>query len=170
LGGVSGGSSAQSQEATKFEVRIRINEAEGFRPGMSVSCEIESRYRTNVLTVPIASVTTRMPNLTNQLATASSTNVTSATATNSSPKADSIGKDALRPIEVVFVVDGDKVKQVPVKIGISDEAYWEIIEGLKDGDEIVSGGFQAIGRDLQDGKLIKKNTPEAGSTSTVPQT
>ena len=52
---------SQSQEATKFEVKIRINEKENFRPGMSVNTEIETRYRTNVLTVPIAAVTTRLP-------------------------------------------------------------------------------------------------------------
>ena len=57
----SSSSSSSSQEATKFEVRIRINETEAFRPGMSVSTEIETRYRTNVLTVPMASVTTRPP-------------------------------------------------------------------------------------------------------------
>ena len=54
-------SSSTSQEATKFEVRIRVQEKEDFRPGMSVTAEIETRYRTNVLTVPIASVTSRLP-------------------------------------------------------------------------------------------------------------
>src|ERR1039457_5899408 len=54
-------SSGSSQEATKFEVRIRIQEKEAFRPGMSVNSEIETCYRTNVLTVPFASVTTRPP-------------------------------------------------------------------------------------------------------------
>ena len=49
------------QEATKFEVKIRIAEKEVFRPGMSVTAEIETRYRTNVLSVPIQSVTTRLP-------------------------------------------------------------------------------------------------------------
>src|SRR5208283_3849459 len=52
---------ATSQEATKFEVRIRIQEKEAFRPGMSVTAEVETCYRTNVLTVPFASVTTRPP-------------------------------------------------------------------------------------------------------------
>ena len=52
---------AASQEATKFEVRIRIQEKEAFRPGMSVTAEIETCYRTNALTVPFASVTTRPP-------------------------------------------------------------------------------------------------------------
>ena len=49
-----------SQQATQFEVRIRVNEKEpAFRPGMSVTAEIETEYRTNALTVPLASVTTR---------------------------------------------------------------------------------------------------------------
>ena len=54
-------SSSQSQEATKFQVRIRLSDKEDFRPGMSVSADIETEYRTNVLTVPLASVTTRPP-------------------------------------------------------------------------------------------------------------
>ncbi len=54
-------SSGSSQEATKFEVRIRVKEKESFRPGMSVTAEIETRSRTNALTIPIASVTTRLP-------------------------------------------------------------------------------------------------------------
>jgi len=54
-------SGSGQQEATKFEVRIRIQEKEVFRPGMSVTAEVETRYRTNVLAVPIQSVTTRTP-------------------------------------------------------------------------------------------------------------
>src|SRR5882724_249724 len=56
-----GASSGNQQEATKFGVKIRIKEKEAFRPGMSVTAEIETRSRTNVLAVPIASVTTRLP-------------------------------------------------------------------------------------------------------------
>ena len=61
---------------------------------------------------------------------------------------------------MVFIVEGDHVKMVPVKIGISDEDYWEITEGLEEGQEVVSGGFKAIGRELEDGKKIRKGTPE----------
>lgn len=159
-----------SQEATKFEVHIRVNEPESFRPGMSVSCEIETRYRTNALTVPIASVTTRMPNFgTNKSpskATSPTNSIASAnpTSTNSATKADRKSKDAMRPVEVVFVVDGEKVKQVPVKIGISDESYWEITEGVNEGDEVVSGGFRAIGRELEDGKKIRKGSEMEAKT------
>ena len=54
--GLPGGGGGQSQEATKFEVRIRVDEKEELRPGMSVTADIETRYRTNVLTVPIQAV------------------------------------------------------------------------------------------------------------------
>jgi HlyD family secretion protein len=45
---------------------------------------------------------------------------------------------------------------VPVKIGISDDNYWEITEGLTEGQEVVSGSFKAITRELEDGKKIRK--------------
>ena len=54
-------SSSQSQEAPKFEVKIRIEDREPFRPGMSVTAEIETRSRKGVLAVPIQSVTSRLP-------------------------------------------------------------------------------------------------------------
>jgi HlyD family secretion protein len=135
-------SSSTSQEATKFEVRIRIGETEAFRPGMSVSAEIETRYRTNALAVPLASVTTRAPK--NPAGTNTVTGVERKT------------KDSAKPSEIVFVVNGNHVKSTPVKIGICDDNYWEITEGLTEGQEIVSGGYRAISRDLDDGKKIKK--------------
>lgn len=173
------GSSSSSQEATKFEVRIRVQEKEEFRPGMSVTAEIETRYRTNVLTVPIASVTTRLPKekekagegkpgsgtngaaaKTNSTATATATNKTSAelsaTDGTNSAKADKKSKEPPKPIEVVFLVNGERATMVPVKIGISDDSYWEITEGLKEGQDVVSGGYRAISRDLEDGKKVKK--------------
>ena len=58
------------------------------------------------------------------------------------------------------MVEGDHVKQVPVKIGISDDNYWEITEGLSEGQEIVAGGYKAVSRELEDGKKVRKSTPE----------
>lgn len=172
----SGGS---SQEATKFEVKIRIQEKENFRPGMSVSAEIETRYATNVLTVPIAAITTRVPKTNAPAATltnspAASTNIASAKVTSpnppstnmasvtntNAPKSDKKTKEQQKPVEIVFVTEGDHVKQMPVKIGISDSDYWEITEGLKDGQEIVSGGYKAVNRELEDGKKFRKGKPE----------
>jgi HlyD family secretion protein len=169
--------SASTQEATKFQVKIRVKEKAAFRPGMSVTAEIETRSRTNVLCVPIASVTTRLPkdkSGTNNMASASSTGTNktastsaSTTASTTSPSTGSGGapgmekkaKEGFKPVEVVFLMDGDKAKMVPVKIGISDDSYWEITEGLKEDQDVVSGGYRAISRDLEDGKKIKKGPP-----------
>jgi HlyD family secretion protein len=198
LNSLSAASSSSTQDATKFEIRIRINEKESFRPGMSVTGEIETRSRTNVLAVPFASVTARPPKpppkppgkspKTNSVSPASKaanivkaggseTNIVKAggsetntakvvgSETNTAPtgsgatnvaKADKKAGEPQKLVDVVFVVEGDHVKMAPVKTGISDETHWEIVEGLKEGDEIVSGGFRAISRDLDDGKKIRK--------------
>ena len=144
-----GGGGQQGQEATKFEVKIRIQEKETFRPGMSVTAEIETRSRTNVLSVPIQSVTTRLPK--------------DAKTNAPPPQAGQTGKTdkASKPVEVAFVLDGSRVKSVPVKRGISDDTHVEIIEGLKEGQEVVSGGYKAISRDLEDGKRVKIGTEPA---------
>jgi HlyD family secretion protein len=167
LGSLGSSSSSSGQEATKFQVRIRIKEKELFRPGMSVTAEIETRSRTNVLAVPFASVTARPPKIskTNSVASISNkTNLAAADPPTNAVATDKKPADAKKNVDVVFVVDGDHVKMVPVKTGISDESRWEIVEGLKEGDEIVSGGFRAVSRDLDDGKKIKK-----GATDTKEQ-
>lgn len=171
------GSSASSQEATKFEVKIRIKEKEPFRPGMSVTAEIETRSRTNALVVPIASVTARTPKAppapaaskpakdpqgTNGvLEVAAKTNAHGTSSTNTM-SADKKPKDReSKLVEVVFVLEGDHAKLVPVKIGISDDTHWEIVEGLIEGQEVISGGYRAISRDLEDGKKVRKGPATA---------
>ena len=163
-------SSSSSQQATQFEVRIRVNDKEpAFRPGMSVTAEIETQYRTNALTVPLASVTTRPmkaaaktgpPKMGETNVTVSAASGANAVAGTNSTEGTNNGKAAgtlasgTKPTDVVFVVDGDRVKTVAVKIGICDDNYWEITDGLTNNEEIVSGGYRAIGRDLQDGSKI----------------
>jgi HlyD family secretion protein len=152
------GGGGNPQDATRFEVKIRIKEKEPFRPGMSVTAEIETRYRTNTLTVPIASITRRMKNSgktsgTNTVAAA--TNSPASTNAISDPKPDKKTKED-PAMDVVFIVNGGHAKMLPVKYGIMDDTYYEITEGLKEGDEIITGGFRAISRDLEDGKKIRK--------------
>ena len=154
-------SSSATQEATKFQVKIRIKEKEVFLPGMSVTAEIETRSRTNVLTVPIQCVTTRLPKdaaksgLTN--ATASATKETNAVAKTGEGKSGERkkGDELVKAIEVVFVVDGDHVKMVPVKRGISDDNYVEILEGPEgrpgSGVRVL---YKAINRELEDAKKV----------------
>jgi len=137
--GGAGGNSSAGQSATQFQVRIRVTEAAEFRPGMSVTAEIETRTHTNAIAVPIACVTTRLVQVkagqTNSVATNA---IAAANTETNSIKADKKGEKE-KPVEVVFVLAGDHVKTVPVKIGISDDNFWEITDGLKDGDEIVTG-------------------------------
>jgi HlyD family secretion protein len=159
----SGGGGGQQQEATRFEVKIRIAEKEPFRPGMSVTAEIETRSRTNVLSVPFQSVTTRVPKtngVNSTLGPPSSTNTVSAKADRDGSNPDSKSREGKRPVEVVFVLNSERVKAAPVKLGISDGNFTEITDGLAEGQEVVSGGYKAISRDLEDGKRIKKGQAE----------
>ena len=166
-----GGAGGQSQDATRFEVKIHIEEKANFRPGMSVTADVETRYRKDVLAVPIASVTTRPPKPKKDSPAdddakpgsgeTDDTSVESGVASAETKKADKgkKDKDSNKPVEVVFVVDGDKVIQQPVTLGVSDNGYFEIEDGLEEGQEIVIGGFLAISRELQDGKKIVKGGP-----------
>jgi HlyD family secretion protein len=170
-GSSGGGGGGQQQEATRFEVKVRVKEKETFRPGMSVTAEVETRSRTNVMAVPIQSVTTRLPkdgtkNTEGKKDKSDSSNNSSATnspavgGTNTAKSLESKKPgEPPKPMEVVFLLDGDKVKMAPVKLGISDDGFMEITEGLSEGQEVVSGGYKAISRDLEDGKKIKKGTP-----------
>jgi HlyD family secretion protein len=146
----SAASTSTTTDATKFQVKIRVTEKEAFLPGMSVTANIETRSRTNALSVPIQSVTTRLP-----VAAAGQTNTARARSVPTNDLASS-GKtnEVVKPVEVVFVVEKDHAKSVPVKHGISDDNYTEITDGLQEGDVVVSGGYKAINRDLEDGKKV----------------
>ena len=166
--GMQGMASNNPQEATKFAVKIRIKEKEPFRPGMSVTAEIETRSRTNVLTVPIASVTARLPKEKPTKSDTKAAGLNAPSPTNFSAgetntaRADKKSNDSAKQIDVVFVLDGERVKMAPVKLGISDDTHWEITEGLQEEQEIVSGNYRAISRDLADGKKVKKG-PASGA-------
>ena len=137
-----GGGASQSQEAPKFEVKIRVDEKEAFRPGMSVTAEIETRSRKGVLAVPIQSVTTRLP------------------PPSASTPVPGKAPEPVKPAEVVFALEGDHVKMIPVKTGISDSDFFEIVSGVTEGQQIVSGGYKAISKDLEDGKNVKVGTEQ----------
>jgi HlyD family secretion protein len=151
------GGSSQTQEATKFEVKILLTEKEEFRPGMSVTAEIETRSKSNVVAVPIMAVTTRSRK----------------EDSNGGKDKEKVEKDAAiiplkkakkeeapKATEIVFLLNGETVKSTPVKTGISDDTYIEISEGLSEGQEIVSGGYAAVSRLLEDGKKVKKEDPK----------
>ena len=148
-----------TQEATKFEIRIRVQDKERFLPGMSVTADIETRYRTNVLAVPIQSVTTRMPGGTNPPAMKPSKETVEERQERRELTGTSRRKRAGEgPQEVVFTVVEGRARSLPVRRGISDDQYYEIIEGLSEGIEVVTGSFRAIARELEADKSV--DTPE----------
>ena len=135
-------------EVTNFEVRIRIATPEGvqFRPGMSMSADIETETHTNVLTVPIQSVTVRAPKK----------------EMKEEPKEGEAQFDAGKKKknedkleEVVFVAKDGLAKTIPVKRGISNDAYVEVKADGLEGQDVVSGPFKAINRDLEVDSKVK---------------
>jgi HlyD family secretion protein len=141
-------------QVTNFEVRIRISPPEGvqFRPGMSMSADIETETRENVLTVPIQSVTVRTPKKEKD----EKPQEGEAQLDNGKKKKD---EDKLE--EVIFVVKDGTAKTAVVKRGISDDAYVEVKGDGLEGQEVVSGPFKAINRDLElDSKVKVDNKSE----------
>ncbi|ROL61289.1 efflux RND transporter periplasmic adaptor subunit [Bacteroidetes/Chlorobi group bacterium ChocPot_Mid] len=129
-------------QVTNFKVKIRLLEPEAkMRPGMSCSVEIETITKKNVLAVPLQSVTVR--------ASAKKEKIV-----------ESNKKDKLinKPQSVVFIKSGNKAKKIEVETGISDNGYIEIVKGLKDGQEVISGSFIAVSKELEDGSMIKLDT------------
>lgn len=148
-------------QAIDYEVRVQlVNPPKETRPDFSATAKIVTASRSKVLSIPIIALTVRenekLPNAD-----------TAVTVGRAQP-AREVGK---RDVEGVFVVGSDnKVSFKTVKVGIAGERHFEVLEGLKAGDIIVAGTYQAI-RELKDGALIRtakpndKKTPATGNKS-----
>lgn len=151
-------------EVTNFQVRILISTPPGveFRPGMSMAADIETETHTNVLAVPIQSVTVRMPKEEKK---------PEATQDAGGVKLDTkktTKKDEDKLEEVIFVVANGKAKTIPVKRGLSDDTYVEVKGASLDSAEVVSGPFKAINRDLEVGSTVKvenRTTKRTGASA-----
>jgi HlyD family secretion protein len=155
--GANQGQNNNAQEATKFEVKIRVQEKEIFRPGMTVTAEIETRSVTNVLTVPIQSVTTRVTDEDRKRQEDARKQASLAKDPEARQKKE---EEAMKVSEIVFLAQGDRVKKQKVTTGISDDSHIEIVEGLKGGEEVVIGGYKAISRELEEDKKVRREDPE----------
>ena len=147
------------EEVVNFEVRIRVlNKGIELRPGMSVTADTETETRHNVLSVPIQSVTTRMPKKEPKPEDGQDEGVV----VNNGKK-----KEETKIDEVVFLNDNGKAKMVKVKRGISDDSYVEITEGISGGEEVISGSFKAINRELEEGSKLKVDNQQKKFASTT---
>jgi HlyD family secretion protein len=155
------GTSALGGAATGTDYTVKVTllkHPERIRPGLTVTADITTAAKTNTLTVPIGALVLRQPD--------TKGTPTPAPAADATPGSTSVKKESVasraREIEGVYVVAARKVEFRPVTTGIRGELDVEIVDGLKEGDEMVIGPFRAL-RDLKPGaQVVVDNTPGGG--------
>lgn len=138
------------EEVVNFQVRIRIVDNDHrMRPGMSCSVNIETETKSNVLAVPIQSVTMQQDAA---VAAAAADDYRKTTRKTASTKSK-------RPQSIVWVVNGTTVTSRRVSTGISDEGFIEVVGGLKSGDRVVTSPYEAISKLLTPGAAVVVEDP-----------
>jgi HlyD family secretion protein len=137
--------SLSTEQVTNFIVKIRVEQDSysdlidpskifPLRPGMSASVEILTEKVVDALAIPIQCVTARERD------------------EDSNKKKSEIEEEDL--MEVVFRVQGDTVSMVEVTTGIQDDDYIQVLQGLNKDDVVVSGPYNVIAKELEQGDLI----------------
>jgi HlyD family secretion protein len=143
-----------AEQKIEFEIKIAITDPPAtLRPGMTATADVFTKTNENALSVPIQAVAVRTVD---QLAMKGEDRK----AAEEKYKAD---KDGF--VEIVFVIEDGKAVAKAVKTGIQSEDLIEVVEGLNEGDEIVSGSYRMISKDLVNGDAVTINNekkPEAG--------
>ncbi|MCB8964938.1 MAG: efflux RND transporter periplasmic adaptor subunit [Bacteroidales bacterium] len=153
-------SGSTTDQVTSFEVRALIlessygdlvkNNRQGpFRPGMSTTVDILTQTRSNVLTVPIQSVTVRVDSTNSALSSFQKDG-------ESKVEQNTPAKKEIKPKEIVFVTKGDTARIVEVKTGIQDNQFIEIVEGLAGDEDVITAPYSAISRRLKDKTIVLK--------------
>ncbi len=140
-----------SDQVTNFEVKVRMVKSSygelvkdstesPFRPGMTASVEIKTARKSQVLSLPIEAVTTR-------------TDTSSQAKSYRMRKASTSTNDIF---EVVFVYHNGKAVLKVVETGIQDDEFIEIVEGVVEGDEVISGPYSLVSKELINGDVVEK--------------
>ena len=175
-------SMGSAEQVTNFEVKIWIIDVpDGIRPGMSATANIITDKKENVLAIPIQSLTVRPEG--SEKAFGKGKKPTGRPEEKKKAKAKKME-------ELVFLVadkpggvlrdgkmsewdekkgkkskvpkDGQVVHIRPVKVGISSETHYEVLDGLSEGDEIVTGSYRAISKDLAHNKAVTTGADDEG--------
>jgi HlyD family secretion protein len=143
-----------STDVTNYKVYIRIlpesymdligKGSFPFRPGMSANVDIQTKTHPNVLSVPINAITTREK----------SDSLKNNTANNDDNKTNSPMNDDVEVVAFVLQPDGT-VKKVKVKTSIQDINHIEVTEGLKEGDQVITGPYDLVSRQLKEKDKVK---------------
>jgi HlyD family secretion protein len=138
-------------QAIDYEVTIQlVNSPPDTRPDFSATAKVVTDSRPSALSIPIIALTVRENE---ELADRDS----APTLSRGNAPTKQVGK---RDVEGVFIVGADnKVTFRPVRVGIAGERYFEVVSGLKPGERIVAGTYQAI-RELKDGALVREAKPD----------
>jgi len=152
-------SGTATDQVTNFEVKVLIlyesyadlvdsttRKYYPFRPGMSATVDILTNTRENVISVPIAAVTTRVPDDNKKEEQTAGIRA-------------GLGKTEERT-EVVFLHKDGRSWKTPVKTGIQDNVSIEITEGLTEGDEVITAPYNAVSRTLADSMAVKVVTED----------
>lgn len=147
-----------SEQKTEFEINITLTDPPStLRPGMTASADIITNRNPSALSVPLQSVVARAVD---QLTRKGEQRKDA----EAQYKADRDGF-----VEVVFCIEQGKAVAKQVKTGIQSDELIEILEGLSDGDEIVTGSYRAISKDLENGAsvTIKQQVEEGADQGDV---
>jgi HlyD family secretion protein len=172
---VTGSSANPTEQTTNFRVTLALRETvPGIKPALSCSATIITATRDSVLAVPIQALTIRTPEPEKDAgkepkkeAKPPDHGVRAASNTSAAPdpapildeETDESRKEKEK--EGVFVVREGVARFVPVKTGISGEKFFEVLDGLQAGDEVITGSYQVI-RDLKDGDAVKVDNTSKG--------
>jgi HlyD family secretion protein len=155
-------STTGTEEAKDFKVVVTLDTVSNeLRPGLSTTAKITTAHKSNVLSLPIQALTMHNPD---DDKPKSAGNVQAASTSTAKSQ----------PIQGVYVLETDKsgklrAKFVPVTTGITGATDIEVLTGLSEGQEIVTGPFKTL-RALKSGSLVKRDTekpvvPASGSSS-----
>jgi HlyD family secretion protein len=135
--------SGSSDRAVDFDVEITLKAPpQDIRPDLSCTARIVTDTRNEALSIPIIALTVRdHEKVPNEL--------------DSAPPVDTLrARFRKREAEGVFIVRNGVATFRPVKTGVAGDEYFEVTDGLREGETIVAGTYQAI-RDLKDGAKVR---------------
>jgi HlyD family secretion protein len=154
---------ASSGQATNFKVVLTLDgEVPDVRPGFTCTAEITTATRTSSLSVPIQAMTVRemIVDAKGDIVREPVTPGTPAARRPTGPAELKEGQTR-KELEGVFLVRDGRAYFEAVKTGIAGEKYFEVLSGLKEGDEVIVGPFSSV-RDLRDGTVVKVETAATG--------
>ncbi len=154
------------EEVTNFMVHLLLlDKLPAFRPGMSATADIATETHKNVLNIPIQALTAREKSVLQPKNKVESTPA-EREAEKELEKKTRKRKTEEEMVEVVFVVEDGIARMRPVKVGLSDENYYEVLEGLHEGEEVITGPFRILSRKLKDGDKVKVVNRKSKSKTT----